>query len=98
MPFLLHVPGMPAGQRTSALVEMVDLMPTLLDLSGVAIWDVAQLEGVSRVPLLQLQPLAEEPGGPAHWKNATFTVYPRCCGAHGWSSGCNAARCCVRAG
>ena len=85
---------MPAGQRTQALVEMVDLMPTLLELTGLTIRDAAELEGVSLVPLLQL---SRAPGqarraldAAAHWKNATFTCYPRCCGPHGWHGGCNA--------
>jgi hypothetical protein len=45
---------MRAGQRTSALVEMVDLMPTLLELTGLTIPDAADLEGDSLVPLMQL--------------------------------------------
>jgi arylsulfatase A-like enzyme len=34
-PLVLHAPGMPAGQRCDALVELVDLLPTLLELAGV---------------------------------------------------------------
>ena len=79
---------MPAGQRTQALVEMVDLMPTLLQLTGLTIHDAAELEGISLVPLLQL---SSAPGqarqaldAAAHWKNATFTCYPRCATGLKW--------------
>ena len=44
VPLLIHVPGMMAGdrqqlsgRRTDALVEMVDLMPTLLELAAITI-------------------------------------------------------------
>jgi hypothetical protein len=43
-----------APGRTSALVEMVDLMPTLLELAQIKIHDASELEGVSLVPLLGL--------------------------------------------
>jgi arylsulfatase A-like enzyme len=35
-PLLLHVPWMPGtfGQRTNALVELIDVMPTVLELMG----------------------------------------------------------------
>jgi|EP01047_Picozoa_sp_COSAG01_P005202 hypothetical protein len=72
-------------------------MPTLLELCGLVIRDAAELEGVSLVPLLQLPPTPHSsrrqqlpPATAETWKNATFTVYPRCCGPHGWHGGCNA--------
>ena len=84
VPMMMHVPWMPQSQgvRTAALVEAVDLMPTYLDLAGIATstWDYGQLEGTSMVPLLQGAgatgdvALAAAPS----WKNATFSQYPRC--------------------
>ena len=78
VPFLIHVPWMPAshGVRTFAFAETVDLFPTLLDLNKIAhtVWDLKELEGTSLVPVLT------NPGinSTAGWKNSTFTQYPRC--------------------
>jgi arylsulfatase A-like enzyme len=56
-----------AGQSTDALVEFVDMYPTLCDLCGLPIPD--HCEGLSYVSLL------EEPDRP--WKTAAFSQYPR---------------------
>jgi len=78
VPLIVYVPWLPQshGKRSSALVELVDLMPTTLDLMGIKdrIHDFDKLEGSSFLPLLQSDIAAE------HWKNATFTQYPRCNG------------------
>ena len=73
------------GQRTSALVEAVDLMPTYLALAGIATttWDFSQLEGTSMVPLLAAGNHSSvsshgRNGSGVAWKNATFSQYPRC--------------------
>ncbi len=67
-PLLLSVPGMKnAGAKSSALVEMVDIYPTLTELAGLPI--PAHLEGVS------LKPLLDAPDRP--WKSAVFSQYPR---------------------
>jgi iduronate 2-sulfatase len=67
-PLILFVPGRPnAGGRTSALVEFVDIYPTLAEACGLAI--PTGLEGVSMMPLLA------RPDRP--WKRAAFSQYPR---------------------
>ena len=74
VPLVVHVPWLPASQGTqsSALVEIVDLFPTTLDLFNIThrVSDAPQLEGTSFMPLL-LAPDTD----PAAWKNATFTQY-----------------------
>jgi len=67
-PLLLSVPGMKnAGQHTAALVEFVDIYPTLADLAGLPL--PAHLEGTS------LKSLLNDPKNPV--KSAAFSQYPR---------------------
>lgn len=67
-PLLLSVPGMKhAGQRTDALVEFVDIYPTLAELCGLPL--PPHLEGASFAPVL------DAPDKP--WKAAAFSQYPR---------------------
>jgi arylsulfatase A-like enzyme len=68
VPLIVSVPGRrQAGFSASALVEMVDLYPTLCELA--AIEPPHPTEGTSLVPLL------EDPSRP--WKKAAFNQYAR---------------------
>lgn len=67
-PLIVRSPNSRAqGKRTAALVEFVDIYPTLCDLAGVPLPE--HLEGLSFAPLLDF------PGTP--WKRAAFSQYPR---------------------
>lgn len=67
-PLIVSVPRMKsAGRRTEALVEFVDIYPTLAELCGLAM--PAHLEGLSFLPLLDN---SDRP-----WKTAAFSQYPR---------------------
>ncbi len=67
-PLLLSVPGMKnAGKHTDALVEFVDIYPTLSELAGLPL--PGHLEGTSFKPLL------DDPN--RAWKSAAFSQYPR---------------------
>ena len=67
-PLLLSVPGMKsAGRHSRALVEFVDIYPTLAELAGLPL--PKHLEGVS------LKPLLDQPDRP--WKTAACSQYPR---------------------
>ena len=68
VPLIVRAPGMKAkGATSQALVELIDLYPTLVDLAG---FDVPKhLAGRSMKPLL------EAPD--QEWKDAVLTQYPR---------------------
>jgi arylsulfatase A-like enzyme len=67
-PLILSAPGMKKpGITTDALVEFVDIYPSLADMAGLSL--PPHLEGASFKPLL------DEPKSP--WKSAAFSQYPR---------------------
>jgi len=73
-PLILSAPGMKAaGGHSDALVEFVDIYPSLCDLAGIPL--PATLEGMS------VKPLLDDPGRP--WKTAAFSQYPRNAGKTG---------------
>jgi len=57
IPILISGPSLPPGQRTSSLIETVDLYPTLLELTGQPLPETGiagiELEGKSLVPILK---------------------------------------------
>ena len=68
IPMMIRAPGMKAsGARTAALVETVDIYPTLIDLAGLS--EPHILEGTSMRPLLNKPQQI--------WKQAVFAQYPR---------------------
>ena len=79
VPLMLHVPKVTdAGMRTSALVELVDIFPTLAEVAGLAVPPLCPenskdvltcVEGISAAPLLK-NPTQD-------WKKAAFSQYPR---------------------
>ncbi len=67
-PLIVRVPGQKrAGTQSAALVEFVDIYPTLCELCGLA--PPKGLEGTSFAPLV------DQPDRP--WKTAAFSQYPR---------------------
>ncbi len=67
-PLIIRAPGQKApGSKTRALVEFVDIYPTLCELAGLDLPD--HLEGTSAAPLL------DDPDQP--WKAVALSQYPR---------------------
>lgn len=67
VPLIISAPGKKRAVTSNALVELVDLYPTLADLAGLRIPD--GLEGTT------LKPLVLKPDQP--WKSAVFSQFPR---------------------
>jgi len=68
VPLILSIPGqVNPGSKTDALVEFVDLYPTLAE--------ICDLPAPARTEGISLQPLLQKPNRP--WKTAVFSQYPR---------------------
>ncbi|MDC0258599.1 sulfatase-like hydrolase/transferase, partial [Verrucomicrobiales bacterium] len=67
VPMIIATPGREGGRRTNALVELLDVYPTLVDLCGLPAIDA--LEGKSLRPILD--------DSSATIKDAAFTWHPR---------------------
>ncbi|QEG35951.1 sulfatase [Bythopirellula goksoeyrii] len=76
VPLIYSGPGVPRGKRSKALVEFVDIFPTLAECCGL---DIPQCDGLSLVPLFA------DPS--KTWKKAAFSQYPRN-GGMGYSIRC----------
>ena len=59
VPLVVRAPGLPAGGRVAQRVGLIDVMPTVLELAGVAA--PAGLEGHSLAPLLRGEPWTARP-------------------------------------
>lgn len=64
-PLMISAPGFPKGRRSEALVEFVDIYPSICELAGIPV--PGHVQGRSFVPLL------EEPS--KSWKTAVFSRY-----------------------
>ncbi|MGE4490159.1 MAG: sulfatase [Kiritimatiellales bacterium] len=51
VPLVIDIPGMIQSRKNNALVELVDIYPTLMDLAGIS-YDPKQLDGKSLLPLI----------------------------------------------
>lgn len=68
VPLIVSAPGMKsAGKHTNALVESVDIYPTLCELCGLDL-PAQPMEGIGFVPLLEK---TDHP-----WKKAAFSLHP----------------------
>ena len=75
-PFLMRWPGViPAGTTSSALLQNIDLAPTLLDLAGVA--TPPRMHGKSFV-----EALANDGSSPNGWRDAVYYRYYESHGPH----------------
>lgn len=71
IPLLVHVPGMKEQTNSKALVETVDIFPTLADLCGLPMQPAVQpIDGTSFAPLLQ-----QKKNG--HHKAYVYHCFPR---------------------
>jgi arylsulfatase A-like enzyme len=67
VPLIVGLPGRNGGRKVDALVEFMDIYPTLAELCGLPL--AGGLEGTS------FRPLLDRPDRP--WKKAAFNQYPR---------------------
>ena len=79
VPFMLKVPGVTdKGMRTKALVELIDIFPTITELAGLPVPPLCPVN--SKYPLVcvegtSLTPLLKDPT--QQWKKAAFSQYAR---------------------
>ena len=81
VPFMVKVPGVTdGGKRTKALVELIDIFPTLTELAGLPVPPLCPAGPNKNQPLVcvegtSLTPLFKDPD--QEWKKAVFSQYPR---------------------
>ena len=66
VPLIVRAPGLQGGLQSDALVELIDIYPTLSELGDLE--PPMHLQGTSLVPLLRKPDL--------EWKNMVFTLWP----------------------
>ena len=74
VPLIIRVPwkSSAVGQKTDALVELVDLYPTIASLAGLPPPGGLENQGTN------LAPLFDSPSAGASFKSVAFTQYPVC--------------------
>ena len=79
VPFILRVPGITdGGMRTKALVELIDIFPTLTELAGLPVPPLCPADTKQPLTCVEgtsLTPLLEDPT--LQLKKAAFSQYPR---------------------
>ena len=79
VPFMVRVPGVTdSGMRTSALVELIDIFPSLAELAGLEVPPLcpeANNDTLTCVEGSSVAPLLNDPK--QKWKKAAFSQYPR---------------------
>ena len=81
VPFMVKVPGVTdGGKRTKALVELIDIFPTLTELAGLPVPPLCPADPNTKQPLVcvegtSLTPLLKDPN--QMLKKAAFSQYPR---------------------
>jgi arylsulfatase A-like enzyme len=74
VPLVIKAPGGPAGKLIPARVSSIDVMPTILDLLGVAIPENAakQLRGKSLAPAMKGEPVARDAFSETDYRQHTY--------------------------
>ena len=79
VPLMIRVPGMTdKGIRTNALVELVDVFPSLAELTGITVPPICPEENHGLLTCVEgasIVPLIKNPN--QDWKKAVFSQYPR---------------------
>lgn len=82
VPLIVSAPGQPAGAVSTALVESVDLYPTIASLAGLE--TPTDVDGTDLTPLMAAARTHAATGGggeqppSVHGKQAVYSEYPRC--------------------
>ena len=79
VPFMIHVPGVTdKGIRTKALVELIDIFPSITELAGLEVPPMCPEEDNKLLACVEgtsVTPLIKNPDRP--WKKAAFSQYSR---------------------
>jgi iduronate 2-sulfatase len=84
VPMLIRAPwlGAKAIGSTTAIVELIDMFPTAVELSGLGVQVDVSITGPLALEGYSVAPLLKDPNlhlnSPDAWKRAAFSQYPRC--------------------